>query len=1066
MPGVAMAVVYQLAGLLLLATTLLQLAVSVSAAYDPTTRLYLDAYLATPELREQGRNLSLVPAFPLTPNEPNFSLLPFPLHSGYFQSVPDCHFFFQLFSPTNTSSSSSPSPLIVWLAGGPGIAGSFWTLLGGYTPLVYSSPPAGTGGSARFSVSNQSWALDAHVLVVDFPASVGFSHCTAEQPVLPSNVSQAAEQLLPFLTSFFVLFPELAYGDLYVAGHSFGARHAADLSALLLRAGLPVMGCIVESGLQSAASFSRICEMTYQQGRMASSELLACQASYNAWAIAAVARNEGVAVAAGYDVVSAVQRANSGGLSYFDTQRGFRYPPQPFAFLPLRLALHAGYTTPYTYTASISYSDAYSGESVDTLDEVLADGRRSRVLYMTDDTDQLHGVSAQLMLGATRYASRTDWGNRTRAEALRVAGATVTRGFVKRDDRLWFAMVWNTGHAMSTTQPHAIGQLVRDFIRAGRAERAEGLVEAPAAAAAPQGSSRPSLAAQLAPHGAAAALPRTPTAALPTQPVISPAVYLTPFLNMGANGVRLAQEASAVTLPSQSVLAANSSYAGYITIDPALGSHSFLWLVRSLDGNASAPLILHLSGGPGYSSMAMGMMYQHGPLELIPGSSDPLAVRRRVDSYAEHCHVLYVDSPMGTGFSYTEDRRGIRATSQQVADDVYELLKQFYFLFPELASSRLYLHGVSYAGHFLPALGAKIHRENLRRAPAQRMPLEGLLIASGYMDVPSQLSQETDLYAAIGRTDVFHPFDVVGCTGRSCDLDSWNYVEPNDWDEAEPAIMAYLTHPAVLSALHTGERGLRMQAYNGTVGRAMNNDPSVKPEVEELLASGSYRVALYTAEYDIICAASGVLNFVASLNYTAAVQWETRSIKSWQQADGGVQPHVQPPYTTTLWPVSPPQPNAIWWQYHDDLTLSYALIRYAGHLIERTHLHQTGLVVSRIMQLPTLPKPQQLQPVWSSSSSSSTAAATAAASSSFSSSLPPPPPPVESSSSTGEGPTEEEGDSHRGLVISAVLLLCSCVVIGVCGAVQVRKERREKEERKRGSLHASLLNDGMGSTQL
>ncbi len=197
-------------------------------------------------------------------------------------------------------------------------------------------------------------------------------------------------------------------------------------------------------------------------------------------------------------------------------------------------------------------------------------------------------------------------------------------------------------------------------------------------------------------------------------------------------------------------------HSGYITIDRALGSHSFFWLLPSLDKNASAPLILHLSGGPGISSMAMGFLYQHGPFAVDQSMTDPLATHYRPDNYNEHSHVLYVDNPIGTGFSYTDSPSGLRKDSREVADDLYELLRQFFLLFPAYRNCRLYVHGVSYAGHFLPTLGWKIHQENLRRGADEQMLFEGLFIASGWMDEPSQLAEEDAFLMSIGRMDIDH----------------------------------------------------------------------------------------------------------------------------------------------------------------------------------------------------------------------------------------------------------------------------------------------------------------------
>ena len=54
---------------------------------------------------------------------------------------------------------------------------------------------------------------------------------------------------------------------------------------------------------------------------------------------------------------------------------------------------------------------------------------------------------------------------------------------------------------------------------------------------------------------------------------------------------------------------------------------------------------------------------------------------------------------MGTGFSFTKNDLGYATNQEMVADDLYEAMKQFYTLFPDLLQSDLYITGESYAGN-------------------------------------------------------------------------------------------------------------------------------------------------------------------------------------------------------------------------------------------------------------------------------------------------------------------------------------------------------------------------------
>ena len=96
--------------------------------------------------------------------------------------------------------------------------------------------------------------------------------------------------------------------------------------------------------------------------------------------------------------------------------------------------------------------------------------------------------------------------------------------------------------------------------------------------------------------------------------------------------------------------------------------------------------------------------------------------------------VLYVDNPVGTGFSFTEkdacyatDQNQVRMREReeqelgqkcleleltvkivQVANDLYDALQQFFLLFPQLQRNDFYATGESYAGKYVPAISYKV----------------------------------------------------------------------------------------------------------------------------------------------------------------------------------------------------------------------------------------------------------------------------------------------------------------------------------------------------------------------
>jgi len=117
---------------------------------------------------------------------------------------------------------------------------------------------------------------------------------------------------------------------------------------------------------------------------------------------------------------------------------------------------------------------------------------------------------------------------------------------------------------------------------------------------------------------------------------------------------------------------------------------------------------------------------------------------------------------------------------------------------------------------------------------------------------------------------------------------------------------------------------------------------------------------MYTAEYDVVCSASGVANFIAALDYTQGTGWMWKAGKVWwPQPDRPTSQSRQPPFTSHLQPWQP-QEQGIWWSWAPQLTLTHAMIRFAGHLVEQTHLYQAGQIIERVQSWPVLPKPMEV----------------------------------------------------------------------------------------------------------
>ena len=90
-------------------------------------------------------------------------------------------------------------------------------------------------------------------------------------------------------------------------------------------------------------------------------------------------------------------------------------------------------------------------------------------------------------------------------------------------------------------------------------------------------------------------------------------------------------------------------YSGFIEIDEDSESNIFYWLFKHNDDKKS--LVIWLNGGPGASSMG-GLFTENGPIRMKKHSNGTVGLHSIDSAWTYDAHVLYVDQPVGTGFSY------------------------------------------------------------------------------------------------------------------------------------------------------------------------------------------------------------------------------------------------------------------------------------------------------------------------------------------------------------------------------------------------------------------------------
>ena len=122
-------------------------------------------------------------------------------------------------------------------------------------------------------------------------------------------------------------------------------------------------------------------------------------------------------------------------------------------------------------------------------------------------------------------------------------------------------------------------------------------------------------------------------------------------------------------------------YAGHVEITPEHNGNLFFWLYKNRHIANRSRLVLWLNGGPGCSSMD-GAMMEIGPYRVVADDDGQQKLVYNDGSWDEFANILFVDNPVGTGFSYVDGDSYLHELDD-MAKQMVVFLEKFFVMFPE-----------------------------------------------------------------------------------------------------------------------------------------------------------------------------------------------------------------------------------------------------------------------------------------------------------------------------------------------------------------------------------------------
>ncbi|TVU25625.1 hypothetical protein EJB05_28128, partial [Eragrostis curvula] len=169
---------------------------------------------------------------------------------------------------------------------------------------------------------------------------------------------------------------------------------------------------------------------------------------------------------------------------------------------------------------------------------------------------------------------------------------------------------------------------------------------------------------------------------------------------------------------------------GYVTVDEDKGAELFYYFIQSEADPHSDPVLLWLTGGVRcsvFSSLALEI----GPVRFIrePYNGSLPRLRYNPYSWTKAANILFVDSPVGAGYSFSRDPKGYDVGDVSSSLHLKTFLTKWFSDHPDFLTNPFYIGGDSYAGKIVPYLVQKLS-EDIEAEVQPAINLKGYLVGN------------------------------------------------------------------------------------------------------------------------------------------------------------------------------------------------------------------------------------------------------------------------------------------------------------------------------------------------
>ncbi|KAK0581774.1 hypothetical protein LWI29_017781 [Acer saccharum] len=152
---------------------------------------------------------------------------------------------------------------------------------------------------------------------------------------------------------------------------------------------------------------------------------------------------------------------------------------------------------------------------------------------------------------------------------------------------------------------------------------------------------------------------------------------------------------------------------GYVGVGESEEVQLFYYFVESQNDPLQDPLVLWIPGGPSCSAFG-SLFFASGPLAFDIREYDGGLPSLVLNPFAwtQGMNIIYLDAPVGTGFSYSKTNEGYDIGDYKYLEHTYHFLVKWFMEHPKFLGNEFYIAGEGFSGNIIPMLAQEIIKGN------------------------------------------------------------------------------------------------------------------------------------------------------------------------------------------------------------------------------------------------------------------------------------------------------------------------------------------------------------------